>query len=179
MLAGLIQAHGQSGKSEGAYFGWWNFRDQAQSGAGCRRLRCPLLGLFGYEPGARDASALGALVIAYCVLPCLLKLCAAAAALYFFVIKQPGRFFPMNAFTIPGARAACRFIRPGAVAPRCWRAAPGPKVSDYAAEKPVLDLRQYFNGTIDAHGVFTNRSGKVVQTLHGRDEVQLGRPAGQ
>ena len=26
----------------------------------------------------------------------------------------------------------------------------GPQVADYAAEKPVLDLRQYFNGTIDA-----------------------------
>jgi len=27
----------------------------------------------------------------------------------------------------------------------------GPQVADYAAEKPVLDLRQYFNGTIDAY----------------------------
>ena len=39
----------------------------------------------------------------------------------------------------------------------------GPQVSDYAAEKPVLDMRQYFNGTVDAYGVFTNRSGKVVK----------------
>jgi hypothetical protein len=38
-----------------------------------------------------------------------------------------------------------------------------PQVTDYAAEKPVLDLRQYFNGTIDANGVFTNRSGKVAR----------------
>ena len=29
----------------------------------------------------------------------------------------------------------------------------GPQISDYAAEKPVLDMRQYFNGTIDAYGV--------------------------
>jgi hypothetical protein len=36
-------------------------------------------------------------------------------------------------------------------------------VADYAAEKPVLDLRQYFNGTIDAYGVFTDRSGRVVK----------------
>ena len=28
---------------------------------------------------------------------------------------------------------------------------------------PVLDLRQYFNGTLDAYGVFTDRSGKVVK----------------
>jgi len=39
----------------------------------------------------------------------------------------------------------------------------GPQISDYAAEKPVLDLRQYFNGTLDAYGVFTDRSGQVVK----------------
>jgi hypothetical protein len=39
----------------------------------------------------------------------------------------------------------------------------GPQVTDYAADKPLLDLRQYFNGTLDAYGVFTDRSGKVVQ----------------
>ena len=39
----------------------------------------------------------------------------------------------------------------------------GPQVSDYAAEKPVLDLATYFNGTLDAYGVFTDRSGKVVR----------------
>lgn len=38
-----------------------------------------------------------------------------------------------------------------------------PTIADYAGEKPVLDLRQYFNGTVDAWGVFTNRSGKVVK----------------
>lgn len=39
----------------------------------------------------------------------------------------------------------------------------GPQVADYAGEKPVLDLRRYFNGTLDAYGVFTDRSGKVVR----------------
>jgi len=39
----------------------------------------------------------------------------------------------------------------------------GPQIADYAAEKPVLDLREYFNGTLDAYGVFTDRSGKVVK----------------
>ena len=38
-----------------------------------------------------------------------------------------------------------------------------PQVRDYAAEQPVLDLRQYFSGTVDAYGVFTDRSGKVVK----------------
>ncbi|MES2613348.1 MAG: DUF3833 domain-containing protein [Pseudomonadota bacterium] len=39
----------------------------------------------------------------------------------------------------------------------------GQSVTDYAAEKPVLDLAQYFNGVIDAHGMFQDRSGKVVK----------------
>ena len=37
------------------------------------------------------------------------------------------------------------------------------QISDYANERPVLDLRRYFNGTLDAYGVFTDRSGKVVK----------------
>ncbi|WP_416208557.1 DUF3833 domain-containing protein [Acidovorax sp.] len=39
----------------------------------------------------------------------------------------------------------------------------GQNLVDYAAEKPVLDLAQYFNGVIDAHGMFQDRSGKVVK----------------
>ena len=39
----------------------------------------------------------------------------------------------------------------------------GPQIKDYASDKPVLDLRQYFNGTLDAYGVFTDRSGKVMR----------------
>jgi Protein of unknown function (DUF3833) len=41
--------------------------------------------------------------------------------------------------------------------------ASAPTPADYAAEKPVLDLKQYFNGELTAHGVFTDRSGKVVR----------------
>lgn len=36
-----------------------------------------------------------------------------------------------------------------------------PTVEQYAAEKPTLDLRQYFNGPMTAHGVFTDRNGVV------------------
>ena len=36
-------------------------------------------------------------------------------------------------------------------------------MNDYSSEKPVLDLRQYFNGVVDAWGIFTDRSGKVVK----------------
>jgi hypothetical protein len=38
-----------------------------------------------------------------------------------------------------------------------------PTPADYAAEKPVLDLKTYFNGPLVAHGLFTDRSGKVVR----------------
>jgi hypothetical protein len=38
-----------------------------------------------------------------------------------------------------------------------------PTVDDYASEKPVLDLRTYFNGVVDAWGIFTDRNGKVVK----------------
>lgn len=37
------------------------------------------------------------------------------------------------------------------------------KIDSYSAEKPVLDLQQYFNGMLDAYGVFTDRSGTVVK----------------
>lgn len=33
----------------------------------------------------------------------------------------------------------------------------------YAREQPVLDLAQYFNGTVDAHGIFQDRSGQIVR----------------
>jgi Protein of unknown function (DUF3833) len=38
-----------------------------------------------------------------------------------------------------------------------------PTVDDYASQKPVLDLRTYFNGMVDAWGIFTDRNGKVVK----------------
>ena len=38
-----------------------------------------------------------------------------------------------------------------------------PRVEDYAAEKPDLQLDRYFNGTLDAYGVFRDRAGRVVK----------------
>ncbi|MES2785613.1 MAG: DUF3833 domain-containing protein [Pseudomonadota bacterium] len=38
-----------------------------------------------------------------------------------------------------------------------------PEVTEYAAEKPVLDLKTYFNGRVQGWGIFTDRSGKVVK----------------
>ena len=55
----------------------------------------------------------------------------------------------------------------------------GPQINDYAAEKPTLDLRQYFNGTIDAYGVFTDRSGKVVKRFTVEMKCTWTGPPGQ
>ncbi len=42
----------------------------------------------------------------------------------------------------------------------------GVPVERYRAEQPVLDLTQYFNGTIDGWGMFQNRSGEVIKRFH-------------
>lgn len=39
----------------------------------------------------------------------------------------------------------------------------GPQPERYAGERPVLDLRRYFDGRVDAWGVVTDRSGAVVR----------------
>ena len=37
---------------------------------------------------------------------------------------------------------------------------------DYAAEKPRLDLKEYFNGKVDAWGMIQDRSGKVTKRMY-------------
>ncbi|MFM7330286.1 MAG: MFS transporter, partial [Brachymonas sp.] len=78
LLTGAIAAQGDAQRHEGAYYGWWNFATKLNM-ALAAGLALPLLDVFGYTPGARDATALQALVIAYCVLPCALKLIASGA----------------------------------------------------------------------------------------------------
>ena len=41
-----------------------------------------------------------------------------------------------------------------------------PDIKDYRNTKPSLDMRSYFNGTIDAYGIFQDRSGKVIKQFH-------------
>lgn len=41
--------------------------------------------------------------------------------------------------------------------------ASAPTPNDYAAERPLLALERYFDGPVQAHGIFTDRSGKVVR----------------
>jgi hypothetical protein len=38
-----------------------------------------------------------------------------------------------------------------------------PRVEQYSAERPALDLATYFNGKVIAHGIFQDRSGLVVK----------------
>jgi glycoside/pentoside/hexuronide:cation symporter, GPH family len=88
LLAGVIGAAGHRGRSEGAYFGWWNCAGKLNL-ALAAGVALPLLALAGYVPGSRDPAALQALTLAYCVLPCLLKL-AAAALLWRSLIRTEG-----------------------------------------------------------------------------------------
>jgi GPH family glycoside/pentoside/hexuronide:cation symporter len=89
LLAGTILEAGDRGRAEGAYFGWWNFATKLNL-ALAAGLALPVLGAFGYAPGVRTEPALQALVVAYCVLPCVLKL-SALSALYFFIIRPASK----------------------------------------------------------------------------------------
>ena len=88
LLAGVVAQQGDSGQHEGTYFGWWNFATKLNL-ALAAGLALPLLGALGYSPGTRDAEALRTLALAYAVLPCALKLLAAAALAFFFVRRSP------------------------------------------------------------------------------------------
>ena len=89
LLAGVIQRAGHGQRLEGGYFGWWNFATKLNL-ALAAGIALPLLDQFGYAPGGRDEASLQALTIAYCLLPCLLKL-AAAALLYICWIRPEQR----------------------------------------------------------------------------------------
>ena len=80
LLTGVIQRAGDAQRLEGAYLGWWNCATKLNL-ALAAGLALPALQLLGYRPCARDASALQALALAYAVLPCVLKLMAAALLL--------------------------------------------------------------------------------------------------
>jgi len=90
LLAGVIQRAGHGQQLEGAYFGWWNFATKLNL-ALAAGVALPLLGAFGYTPGGRDADALQALTLAYCLLPCLLKLAAAGLLWALWLRKEEHR----------------------------------------------------------------------------------------
>ena len=64
------------GQAEGAYFGWWSFATKLNL-ALAAGVALPMLQGFGYASGSRNDQALNALTLAYCLLPCALKLVAA------------------------------------------------------------------------------------------------------
>jgi hypothetical protein len=47
----------------------------------------------------------------------------------------------------------------------------GHNITNYADQKPPLDLKEYFNGPIKAWGIVQDRSGKVIQRF---DVVMVG-----
>ena len=94
LLAGVIAAEGDGGRHEGAYFGWWNLATKLNL-ALAAGLALPLLGAFGYTPGTRSEAGLQALTLAYAVLPCALKLLA-AAALYALILRRPQAGAPVS-----------------------------------------------------------------------------------
>ena len=91
MLAGVVQRAGHGTRAEGAYFGWWNFATKLNL-ALAAGVALPVLQAFGYAPGGRDEAALDALTIAYCLLPCALKLIA--VALLYTLWIRPGDAHP-------------------------------------------------------------------------------------
>ena len=57
-----------------------------------------------------------------------------------------------------------RLLRSGAIAAAAMLAGcAGPQVQDYTLERPALDLAAYFNGRVDARGMFQDRAGRIVK----------------
>lgn len=75
LLAGVIAKAGHAGAREAAYFGVWNWGVQITL-ALAAGISLPLLEWLGFAPGT--GAGTGALVAAYALLPCVLKLLAAA-----------------------------------------------------------------------------------------------------
>ncbi len=65
------------------------------------------------------------------------------------------------------ARGAARFSRRAAVCAATLFAAfalagcAGPQIADYAAQRPMFDFKKYFSGKLIAHGMASDRAGKV------------------
>jgi GPH family glycoside/pentoside/hexuronide:cation symporter len=77
LLARVIDANGHDGQREGAYFGLWNFVNKLTL-AIAGGIALPMLEGLGYVAGSTDAQALAALAVTYALVPCALKLVAAA-----------------------------------------------------------------------------------------------------
>jgi Na+/melibiose symporter and related transporters len=88
LLAGLIRSLGHGGRLEGAYFGIWGMATKLTL-ALAAGIALPLLAGLGYTPGTPATGILPPLVIAYCLLPCGLKLLS--GGLLWFGWMRPAR----------------------------------------------------------------------------------------
>ena len=177
LLAGVIAQPGPGTSSDaahaGAYFGWWNFATKLNL-ALAAGLALPLLALAGYAPGRATRTRCWPWSLAYCVLPCLLKLLA-AAALWLLLLRRGAALAPGLLATRSSAphRKPCHDHRtpPFPEAPDCscadavraagrLRRAPAVRLRRRAT---ALSLRDYFNGRVRRHGMFQDRAGKVVK----------------
>lgn len=70
---------------------------------------------------------------------------------------------PISTLLAPGARRRAGLLAATLSIAALAAGCASPTVADYAAEKPALDIRQYLNGPLVAHGMFSDRSGKVVR----------------
>jgi GPH family glycoside/pentoside/hexuronide:cation symporter len=162
MLAGVIANAGDRGSAEGAYFGWWNFATKLNL-ALAAGLALPLLGcVSATRPARASEDALQALTWPTACCPACSS-CWPPAAVPAGHRGHPPRPWCMTGRLSMKRRASCS-PPPRPQPPACG---PGrlrqPEHPGLRQEKPVLDLRSYFNGTLDAHGIFTDRSGKVVR----------------
>lgn len=66
--------------------------------------------------------------------------------------------FPLNAARRRSAAFATALLCSIAIA-----GCAAPQVSDYAGQKPAFDFRNYFDGTVMAHGMVSDRSGRVMR----------------
>ncbi|MDT7834043.1 MFS transporter [Aquabacterium sp. OR-4] len=78
LLAEVIRRAGHGQRHEGRYIGWWHAATKLNL-ALAAGLALPALQWAGYAPGSSSRAGLEALTLAYAALPCLVKLCAAAA----------------------------------------------------------------------------------------------------
>lgn len=81
LLADVIGRRGRM-EATGSYFGLWTLATKLNL-ALAAGIALPLLSALGYVPGGRDQAALSALAIVYAFVPCVLKLAACGALVWF------------------------------------------------------------------------------------------------
>ncbi len=79
----------------------------------------------------------------------------------------------------PGRRRALGAALSAVLAPGLLAGCAGPQLADHAQQRPVLDLRRYFDGPVTAHGMLLDWRGQVtrrfVVRIDGRWQGDEGR----